>query len=195
MFLNAGGDGEDVGVEDDVLRCETGLLGEEPVGPLANRDFALGFGRLTLLIEGHDDDGGAVATDCLRLPEEILLPFFQADGVDDPLALEAFEARLEHLPVGTVDHHWNPGYLRLAREEREELRHHRRAVEHPLVDIDVDDVGAVLHLLPGDADSLLVALFADEPGEGLRAGDVRPFADDREAALGADLEHLEPRVA
>ena len=195
VFLDTGGDGEDVGVEDDVLRRESGLLGEEPVGPLADRHFALDFGRLPLLVEGHDDDGGAVATDRPRLPEEVLLPLFQADGVDDPLALEALETCLEHLPVGAVDHHRNPGNLRLTREEREELRHHRRAVEHPLVDIDVDDVGAALHLLPGDADGLLVTLFADEPGEGLRAGDVRPFADDREAALGTDLEHLEPRIA
>ena len=195
MLLDACRDGEDVGVEDDVLRRESGLLGEEPIGALADRHLAVGIGRLPLLIEGHDDDSGTVATDRPRLAEEILFPLLEADGVNDPLPLEALEAGLEHPPVGAIDHHRDTGDLRLAREEREELRHHRRAVEHPLVDVDVDDVSAVLDLLAGDADGLLVALLADQPGKGLRAGDVRPFADDREAALGADLEHLEPRVA
>ena len=38
----------------------------------------------------------------------------------------------------------------------QEARHRRDAVDHPLVHADVDDVGAVLDLLPRDADRLFV---------------------------------------
>ena len=41
VLLDAGGDGEDVGVEDDVLGREADLLGQDAVGALADRDLAL----------------------------------------------------------------------------------------------------------------------------------------------------------
>ena len=71
----------------------------------------------------------------------------------------------------------HPGDLRLAREESEEARHRGYAVDHPLVHADVDDVGAALDLLAGDADRLLVLALLDELGELRRAGDVRALAD------------------
>ena len=41
VLLDAGGDGEDVGVEDDVLGREADLLCEDPVGALADLDLPL----------------------------------------------------------------------------------------------------------------------------------------------------------
>ena len=62
VLLDAGGDGEDVGVEDDVLGREADLLGQQLVGAGADLDLArLGVG-LALLVEGHDDDGGAIGS-------------------------------------------------------------------------------------------------------------------------------------
>ena len=63
------------------------------------------------------------------------------------------------------------------REQREEARHRRDAVDHPLVHADVDDVGAVLDLLARDADGLFVLALLDELGELGRAGDVGALAD------------------
>ena len=59
----------------------------------------------------------------------------------------------------------------------QEARHRGDAVDHPLVHADVDDVGAVLDLLPRDADGLLVLALLDELRELGRAGDVRALAD------------------
>ena len=41
---------QDVRIEDDVVRIESHSFGEEVVGPLTDRHFALGF-RLSLLIK------------------------------------------------------------------------------------------------------------------------------------------------
>ena len=76
VLLHAGGDGEDVGVEDDVFGREADLVDEDAVGALADADLLVVGGGLALLVEGHDDDGGAVLQDrarrsggtCLRLP-------------------------------------------------------------------------------------------------------------------------------
>ena len=60
VLLDTGGDGEDVGVEDDVLGRKADLLGQDLVGALADLDLALLRVRLALLVEGHHDHGGPV---------------------------------------------------------------------------------------------------------------------------------------
>src|SRR5437660_1266218 len=78
-----------------------------PVCRRASADFHLAVGgdRLALLVEGHDDGGGAVAADQAGLFEELRLALLEADRVDDALALHALQARLDHLPLRAVDHH------------------------------------------------------------------------------------------
>ena len=91
VLVDAGGDREHVRVEHDVVRVEPETLGQEGVGALADGDLALDGVRLPLLVEGHDDDGRAVASGEARLGEERLLALLQADRVDDALALQALE--------------------------------------------------------------------------------------------------------
>ena len=74
----------------------------------------------------------------------------------------------------------------------QEARHRLDRVEHRLVHVDVDELGAGVDLLAGDLDRLAVAVLEDELGELARAGDVGPLADvDEDAARlrdGLDLE-------
>ena len=98
VLLDAGCDREDVGIKDDVFRREAGLFGQEAVGALADREFALDRVGLPLLVEGHDDDGGAVAADFAGVVEKGPLAFLQADRVDHRLALHAFQPGLDHRP-------------------------------------------------------------------------------------------------
>ena len=68
-------------------------------------------------------------------------------------------------------------------------------VEHRLVHVDVDQLGAGLDLLAGDLDGLVVAVLEDEPGELARAGHVRPLADvDEDVARLRDDERLRGRT-
>ena len=194
VLLNAGGNGEDVGVEDDVLRRKADLFSEQFVGAAADGDLAVGFGCLSLLVKSHHHHCGPIPAHEPSLPEEFGLPLLQADRIDDPLSLHALQPRLQHAPSRAVNHDRHAGHIGLAGEKGEKLRHHRRAVEHPLIDVDVDDVGAVLHLLAGNAECLFVAIFFDQTGKGTGAGDIGAFANDREAALRTDLKQLEPRV-
>ena len=70
VLLDAGGNREDIGIENDVFRREADRLGQELVGALADGDLAVGGVGLPLLVEGHDDDGGAVAQHLLGVLEE-----------------------------------------------------------------------------------------------------------------------------
>jgi hypothetical protein len=177
VLLDAGGDGEDVGVEDDVVGVEADIVDEQPVGAFADADLVLVRRGLSALIERHDDGGGAVAQDGAGLLLEFRLPFLEGDGIGDALSLEEFESGLDDLPFRGIDHDRYPGDLGFGLEEAEEPGHGRDAVDQPLVHADVDDVGAVLDLLAGDGDGLLEAVLLDEAGEFRRAGDVRAFAD------------------
>ena len=62
MLVDPGRDGEDVGVEDDVLGREA-VGDEQVVGAAADLDLALLGVGLAGLVERHDDDRGAIAAD------------------------------------------------------------------------------------------------------------------------------------
>jgi hypothetical protein len=122
------------------------LVHEQAVGARADADLFVAGGGLALLVEGHDDGGGAVAQE-ERAAEELGLAVLERDRVDDALALQAFQAGLEHAPLRGVEHHRHARDVGLGGDEVEELHHRRLAVDQRLVDVDVDDVGAVLDLL------------------------------------------------
>jgi hypothetical protein len=193
VLFDARRDGQHVGVEDDVFGGKTGLFGEQAIGPLADRDLAIGGLRLALLVEGHDHDGGAVLLDFPGFREEIRLTLFEADGVDDALALQVLEPRLEHAPLGAVDHDGQARDLGLGREQAEEAPHRRLRVEHALVHVDVEHVGPAAHLIQRDLEGRGVVARAHEIGEALRARDVGALADHHEVGVGADREGLEAR--
>ena len=191
VLLDAGPDGQDVRVEEDVLRREALLLDEDPVRAAADLDLPVGRRRLPLLVERHDDRGGAVPPHRPGPLAERRLAVLQADRVDDGLPLQARQPRLDDLPAGAVDHDRDPRDVGVGREEVQEAAHRGDRVEHPLVHADVEDVRAPLHLLARDAERRLVVARGDELREPRRAGDVRPLADDDEVGVGADRERLE----
>ena len=151
---------------------------------------AIGVG-LALLVERHDDHRGAVAANELRLVQEVVFAFLEADRVDDRLALDALQAGLDHRPLRAVDHDRQARDLRLGRDEVQERRHRRFGVEHPFVHVDVEDVGAAAHLLERDVGRLGEVPARDQPREPLRAGDVGALADHDEVAVGTDGQRLE----
>ena len=193
MLFEPGGDGQDVGIEDDVGRIESRLLGQQPVGPLADRHLPLDGVGLAFLVERHDDDAGAELADRRRLLQEVRFAFLQADRVDDRLALHALQARDEDRPFRAVDDDRHARDFRLGGDEVQELRDRALGLEHALVHVDVDQVGAAAHLIERDRGGLGKVVRSDQPRELRGAADVGPLADHLEIAVGTDRQHLEPR--
>ena len=194
VFLEAGGDGEDVGIENNVLGGEADFVDQDLVGALADFDAAREGIGLALFVEGHDDGGGAVTADEFGAFAEDGLAFLEAERIDDGLAGDAAEARLDHAPLGAVDHDRHAGDLGFGGDEIEEMGHRLFAVEHAFVHVDVDDGGAALDLLPRDGEGLVEFPVEDELGELGRAGDVGAFADEGERNFGAEGEGFEAGV-
>ena len=150
VLLHPGGDGEDVRVDDDVVGREADLVDEQMVGPPGDVDLAIDGVGLADLVEGHDDDGGAVVEADAGLFEELVDTFLHRDRVDDRLALHALQSCLDHAELRRVDHHRHAGDLGLTGDQVEERGHRLDAVDEPVVHVDVDDLCAVLHLIPSD---------------------------------------------
>ena len=147
VLLEPGRDRENVRIEDDVRRFEPGAFGEQGVGALADRHLALDRVGLPLLVERHADHAGAEAFDDRRLRQEVGLTFLQADRVDDRLALHALQPGEDHRPLRAVDHERHARDVRLGADVVQEVGHRLLGVEHALVHVDVDQVGAAAHLL------------------------------------------------
>ena len=192
---DAGGDGQHVGIEDDVVGRERQLLGQDVKGAFTDGDTPLEGICLTHLIEGHDDHCGAVAPRQTRLLFERLGALLEADGVHHALALDPLQARFDHRPLGGVDDDRQPRDVGLGRHHVQERRHRLLAVEEALVHVHVDHLGAALDLAAGDLECGFIVAHADEPGEAARTGHVGAFADVHEVGFGPDHERLEAAEA
>ena len=83
---------------------------------------------------------------------------------------------------------------------RRKCDHRFDAVEHPLIHIDVDDLGAVFNLLARYGQRFFVAILLDQLTKLRRAGDVCPLANIYEcwqghAAASASFFKLRLRAA
>ena len=195
VFLDAGGDGKDVGVEDDVLGREADLVNEDLVGARADLGLAGKGVGLALLVKSHHHGGRAVAADQVGLAAELGLALLHRDRVDDALALNAAQPGLDHAPLGAVDHDRHACDLRLAGNQVQKAHHRRLAVQHGLVHVDVDHLRAVLHLLACHRERLVEIAAEDHSRKGLGAGDVGALADVDEQRPGADVDRFQARQA
>ena len=103
MLFDAGGDREDVGIEDDVFRREADLVHQHVIGALADLDLALARVGLAHFVERHHHDGGAEAQHRLARATNASSPSFSE--MELTMACPAaFQAGLDHAPFGAVDH-------------------------------------------------------------------------------------------
>ena len=195
VFLDAGGDREHVGIEDDVLGREADLFGQQPVGARADLDLAFDGIGLALFVEGHDDDRGAVAPHQPRLAQELGFAFLHRDRIDDALSLQALQSGLDHAPLRAVHHHRDARDVRLGGDQVEVLDHRFLRIEQALVHVDVDHLRAVLDLLAGDRHGLVQPAFQDQLLELRAAGDIGALADVDEVGFRRDLQRLQAAEA
>ena len=164
---------------------------QQAVGTLADGHAPLDRIGLPLLVEGHDHRRRAIAAHLARVVEKNLLPLLQADGVDDALALQALESRLEHAPLGGIEHHRHPRDVGLRGDEVEEAHHRRFGVEHALVHVDVDHLRAARDLLARHLDRRRVVACLDELAKARGAGHVGALAHVDEQRLLVDRDRLQ----
>ena len=98
MLFNTGSDCKHIGVKDDVFRPEADLLHQQLIGAPADRNPALQGVCLPLFIKSHHHHGSAILFHSPRLVKKRVLSLFQADRVNNSLALKALQALFNHLP-------------------------------------------------------------------------------------------------
>ena len=195
VFVYAGGDGKDVRVENDVLGGKARARCQQLIGALADLGLARKGVGLALFVKGHHDHRGAVAPAQFGLAQELGFTLLHADGIDDGLALHALETGFDDLPLRRVDHDRHARNIRLRGDEVQETHHRRPGIEHRLIHVDVDHLGAVLDLLACHSEGLVVLFGEDQAGERLGAGDVGALADVDEQAVVTDVERFHARQA
>ena len=175
VLFNARRDRKNVRVKYDVFGWETDVLGQDPIGTGADFDLAIFGIGLAAFVKGHEDDCGTISTTKGRLLAELLFAFFHGDRIDDGLALDALQARLDHLPLRTIDHDRHAGDVRLCRNQVQVIDHRLFAVDKAFIHVDVDDLRAIFDLLAGDVQGRSVIRSRDQFAELGRPRHVCPF--------------------
>ena len=123
------------------------LPDQDVVGALADLGLARERVGLARFVERHHHHGRAMAPRDLRLVDELLLALLHRDRVHHRLALDAFQAGLDHVEFRGIHHHGHAGDVGLGGDEVEERHHRLLGVQQAFVHVDVDDLGAVLDLV------------------------------------------------
>src|SRR5207245_8168261 len=71
------------------------------------------------------------------------------------------------------------------------MRHRRLRIEHPFVDIDVDDVCSIRDLLARNCDRALEIAGQNQFRKLRRTSDIRALTDDGESKVARDFQWLE----
>ena len=195
VLIHPRGHGEDVGVKNDVARVHAHFLGEDAVGARADFHAALRGVRLPGLVKGHHHHARAVALDQPGALLEDLLAFLEADGVDDALALNALQPRLDHAPFGAIDHDGDAGNIGFRSDVVQKRGHRLLGIEHGFVHVDVDDLRAAFHLLLGDGQAFLELAAQNQLGEFGRAGHVGTLANVDEIGFRANHQRFQAAEA
>ena len=170
-------DGQHVRIKNDVLRREADFLDEQIVSAFADGNFPLERIRLARFVKCHHDDRRAIAMDKFRVMQKLFLAFLERNGIHDAFALKTFQSGLDDFPFRGIHHHRHFADVRFARDEIEKTVHRGDAVNHSFVHADVNDLRAVLDLLPRDGERFFKFIFFDELRKFRRTGDVRALAD------------------
>ena len=165
VLLDACGDGQDIGIDEDVLRRETGFLRQQTVRSVSHLPAFFEGGSLSLLVKEHHHRGSAVAPHQPGFLQEILLTLLQADGVDNRFALYALQPCLQHLPLRRIDHDGKLRDVRLAHQYVDEPSHGCGAVNHGIIHAYVNHLCATLHLVTRHIERCREIPLADQPRE------------------------------
>ena len=149
VLFDTGGDGEDVGIKNNVFRREVDFVDQQAISALANLNLArIGIG-LAFLVKRHHHRSRAVALEQFGLLAKDRLAFFHGDGINNSLALNAAQTGFNHAPLRAVDHDGHAGNVGLAGDQIQKAHHRGLAVQHGFVHVDVYDLRAVFDLLTG----------------------------------------------
>ena len=170
--FDPGADGEDIGIEDDVVGVEVEFVPQQFIAALAYRSAPLQRIRLPLLVEGHDHDRRAITLAQGCLFQEFLRPGLQADGIDYRFARYALQSGLDHCPLGGVHHDRYASDVGLRGHQVQEPHHGLLGLEHAFIHVDIDDLRAVFHLGSGYLQRLLKTPLQDQPFKPGRPGNV-----------------------
>ncbi len=123
--------------------------------------------------------------------------FFQADGIDDSLALQAFQAGFDHAPFRAIHQNGHARDIGFGSQGIQESGHALFRIQHGFVHVHIDHLRAAFHLLARHRERFFVVAFADQLRETRRTSHVGSLADVDEIGVRANhqrFEAAEPRV-
>ena len=178
--------GQREGVEEQVLGREPVALDRDVADVAGRPQLPLRRSGLALLVDAGAHDRGAELAGQAEEgvePGAGLVALLEVDRVEDGPAADPLQRGPHDGPLGRVDHERHAG---LGAEAAGHLGHVRHAVGARVVDADVDEVGALLHLVAGHGDAGVPVALQHRLPEGLGPVGVGALADDEERGVLAE---------
>ena len=177
MFVNTGGNGENIGIKNNIFRRKINLFCQDFISPLTYFDFS-GFGiRLPFFIKGHNDHCCAITTHKFGVFNKSGFAFFKRNGIHHSFALDTFKTGFQNIPFRRIQHNRHFGDIRFRGNQHQKPHHCFFGLQHALVHVDVYNLGAILNLLFGNVQRRFKITFDNQPFKRSRTGYIGPFAN------------------
>ena len=177
MLLNTCTDGQDIRIKDYIARWELELFCKQFIGSFTDFNASFIAVGLTLFIKGHNNNSGPVSPDKAGMFQELFLAFFQTDGVDHCLALDAFQACLYDCKFRRVDHKRNLGNFRFSQQKIQEGMHLMLRIQHSVIQVNIQDLCAIFHLSACYLKGLVIYFFTDQASKLPASGHIATLPD------------------
>ena len=99
VLFHAGCNGQHVRIKNNVFRKEPDFIDQQAIGTVGNGNTAFVGSGLPFLVETHDNNGCTKAFDFTGMGQEDRFALFERNGIDNALALHAFQACADDGPV------------------------------------------------------------------------------------------------
>mmetsp|Transcript_911 Transcript_911/g.1852 ORF Transcript_911/g.1852 Transcript_911/m.1852 type:complete len:226 (+) Transcript_911:158-835(+) len=141
---------QDIGIKDDILRWEMYLLHQNVIGALANADLVLLCCCLTFFVKSHHHNCCSVLPQQGGVLNEQLLSNLEGDRVHNALSLAPLETSQHNLKLGGIKHERHFGNLWISHSNLDKLLHGSQTIQETIININVNYMGTILHLLFGN---------------------------------------------
>ena len=179
VLLDAGGDGQRQRVVENLMGRNSKLKGVA-ISPLRNGELLLCRAGHSVFVDGADHHAGSIAACQLKHFEETFIPILVIRGVEDALATGHLQAGLHLLPLRGVEHQ---GKVDIGDQTADQFVHVAFTIATDVVDVDVQNMGVLLHLTARNGDKAVPVLLCQEFPHLAAAAGIESFADDQKRVV------------
>lgn len=193
MLRHTCGNSQNIDIEDNVLWVKLYLINQNFVSSLANSDFVIACGSLSLLVESHDNNGCTILLDSFSVASELIFSSLKRNTIDNAFPLAILKSGFNDLKLTRINHNRHLGNIRVRQRHPHKPRHRFLPINQPIIKIKIQNLCSIFHLILSHGNSCFILILLNQLFELEGPRYIAPLAHVNELYMIPKLELLHTR--